>query len=157
MNCRSYGQTMTEMTLRDERGRWLPGRSANPHSPGRPPGSAHKLAEALRADLAAEWAKRGAAALADLSSADLVKYALASLPRELLLQVQREPSRLERALEGASVEQVEMVSEAFLLIAKIGPPALEALRQLAAKPVPSDPQTDGVEPQAIDIAGGESD
>jgi len=50
---------------------------------GRPPGKsgAHVLAEQLRKDLAEEWRKRGAAALADLSSADLVKYALASLPR----------------------------------------------------------------------------
>jgi hypothetical protein len=134
---------------RDEGGRFLPGHAK---TGGRPPGKsgAHVLAEQLRKDLAEEWRKRGAAALADLSSADLVKYALASLPRELLLQVQREPSRLERAIEGASVEQIEMVSECFMLISKIGAPALEALRSMAAKTVSSVNGTDGSRDVSVD-------
>src|SRR5262245_12856921 len=66
-SCTQAGEPMTEITTKSPRGPgrpWLPGQSGNPA--GRPLGSAHVLAEKLREDLAAEWAKRGAAALADL-------------------------------------------------------------------------------------------
>src|SRR5262245_30161032 len=118
--------------VRGPDGRWMS--SGNPK--GRPVGSAHALAEALRADLAAEWAKRGAAALADLSSADLVKYALASLPRELLLQGQQHPSPLQSVLEALAPDEAAKIAEALKLIGQCGPErALEVLKSEAAKVV----------------------
>jgi hypothetical protein len=135
--------------IRGPNGRWLPG---NPGG-GRPPGSRQKIAEQIIRDIAEDWnavdrdgQRNGPKALARLREDDPSRYVAAALglvPKDWLIQIQSQPSRLQVALESVTPEEMAMIAEGFQLISKIGAPALETLRALAAKQVPSDILTDG--------------
>ena len=73
------------MRNRGENGRFLPGNKA---SPGRPRGSRNRFAEQFVDDLADEWTERGVQALKELSGPDLVKAAIAVLPKDVLVSMQ---------------------------------------------------------------------
>jgi hypothetical protein len=81
--------------------KWRPGQSGNPA--GRPKGSAHKLAEDFKADLLAEWKRRGPAVLKALKPHQLARLALDALPRELLLSVEHTAS----PFDGMSAEELQ--------------------------------------------------
>ena len=67
---------------------WKPGVSANPK--GRPKGSKNKLSTQFVDDLAHEWNDRGAQALQDLNSKDLVQACIAILPKDVMLSLNQD-------------------------------------------------------------------
>src|SRR5262249_36056507 len=126
-------QAMKELT---NSGQFQPGQSGNRN--GKPLGARNVLSRSLIEDLAAEWQEGGRDALRVLRIEKPDKFVLAALsilPKDILVSISQQPSRLQAALETASVEEQVLLAEAFQLIGKIGKPALEALRAMAAKPI----------------------
>jgi Family of unknown function (DUF5681) len=124
---------MNELT---RRGQFQPGQSGNPA--GKPVGARSILTKSLIEDLAEEWREGGRAALKVLRIEKPDKFVLAALsilPKDVLVSLAHQQSPLQAALERASPEEVAMISEGFRLISKIGMPALEALRAMAAQPI----------------------
>jgi hypothetical protein len=122
---------MNELTRREQ---FQPGQSGNPA--GKPLGARNVLSRSLIEDLAAEWQEGGRDALRVLRIEKPDKFVLAALsilPKDILVSIAQQPSRLQAALEAASVDEQAMLAEAFQLIGKIGMPAIEALRAMAAK------------------------
>ena len=64
------------------------GQSGNPL--GRPKGSKNKLSTQFVDDLAHEWHDRGAQALQDLNSKDLVQACIAILPKDVMLSLNQD-------------------------------------------------------------------
>ncbi len=77
-----------EKPKRDERGRLLPGYTANPH--GRMPGSRNRLSEAFIAALCADFEEHGAEAIAEMRLTDpsgYVKVVAALQPKGVQAEV----------------------------------------------------------------------
>ena len=86
-----------EERTRDDKGRWLPGKTANPA--GRPKGIKHKLSASFINDLAAHWQAEGGDILRRVTEEDpaAVLRVIASLvPREMML-------KLEGATDGRGI------------------------------------------------------
>ena len=73
------------MLNRGKDGRFIP---CNKASPGRPRGSRNRFAEHFVDNLQTEWDRRGMQALQELSGPDLVKAAIAILPKDVLVEVE---------------------------------------------------------------------
>jgi hypothetical protein len=65
---------------------WKPGESGNPL--GRNRGSRQRIGEKFLRDFAAEWERRGSAVLHELEGADLVRAAVALLPKQVEVDVE---------------------------------------------------------------------
>jgi hypothetical protein len=113
-----------------------PPRGQFPNPNGRPQGAKNRFGARVFEDLATVWEESGIGALRIMAKEHPDRFVTACvgrLPTDFLISVQKEPSALEAALLKATPEEQALISEAFVLIGKLGPRALELLRSEASK------------------------
>ena len=117
-----------------------------PNPAGRPSGAKNRFGVRVFEDLATVWEESGIEALRVMAKEHPDRFVAACvgrLPIDFLVSVQREPSALEAALLKASPAEQALLSEALVLISRLGPRALELLRSEAAKLIDDSPQNRG--------------